>query len=83
MAKDERQMVCQLSKKTSRHENGDLVLFYKIDIIDVLILLKIINTIQIFYIFVVFSVTLFLRTDILKKAFIDALVLTHRNFATF
>ena len=32
-------------KKPSRHENGGLVWFYVIDIIDVLILLKIINTI--------------------------------------
>ena len=38
-------MVSQWSKKTSRHGNGDLVCFYMIDIIDVLILLKIINTI--------------------------------------
>ena len=45
MANGKGQMVSQWSKKTSRHENGDLVWFYMIDIIDVLILLKIINTI--------------------------------------
>lgn len=58
-----------------------MTFLYMIDIVDVLIMLKIVNIFYFLYLCNVLGEFLFLRADMLKKAFIDIWVLTVRNMA--